>query len=243
MTDQTTLGPTTVLALLHDAFNAGDMDRVASFSAPAAVDHGADDGTAPGSPEHVAAWDHRRRAFRAGITDFAVDVERSVEHGDTVGQLMVARGTMNGRQFQASGIHLVRMRGGKIVEHWAVFDGRQAVEVASPSPAEVLRVATENFVAGLPGDAPTFVAPNAVDHTQPGDTADAWAGRRRALRARMSDVGVTVERSVESGDTVGQLIVTSGALEGRPFRFTGFHIVRVRDGRIIEHWAVAEPSL
>lgn len=240
MTDQTTLGPTDLLGLLHDAFNAGDMDRVAGFSAPGAVDHGAGDGTVPGSPEHLAAWDRRRRAFRSSISDFAVTVERSVEHGDTVGQLMSARGRMNGTRIEASGIHIVRVRDGKMVEHWAVFEGRGG-EPISPAPAEVLRLATEKFLDGFPGDGPSFVSPDAVDHTQPRDPAEAWERRRRALRARMSDVRVTVERSIEDGDTAGQLIMTSGTLDGRPFRFAGFHIVRVREGKIIEHWAVAEP--
>lgn len=121
MTDQTTLRPTQLLGLLHEAMDAGDMDRVAALTAPDAIDHGAADGTVPGSPEHVAAWDRRRRAFRGAISDFSVTVEHSVEHGDTAGQLMVARGTRQGKPFEASGIHLVRVREGRIVEHWAVF--------------------------------------------------------------------------------------------------------------------------
>lgn len=240
MTDQTTLGPADLLGVLHDAFNAGDMDRVAGLTAPGAVDHSADDGSVLGSAEHVAAWDRRRRAFRSSISDFAVTVERSVERADTVGQLMVARGTANGRKLEASGIHIVRVRGGKIVEHWAVFEGQEH-HVTPPGPAELLRQATESFLAGLPDGGPGFVAPDAVDYTEPGAGAEVWKGRRRALRARMSDVSVTVERSIESGDTVGQLILTSGALDGRPFRSAGFHIVRVREGKITEHWAVAEP--
>jgi ketosteroid isomerase-like protein len=240
MSDQTTVSPTEVLALLHDAFNAGDMDRVAGFTDPDGVDHGADDGTVPGTAEHLAAWDHRRRAFRTSISDFAVEVGRSIEHGDTVGQLLAARGTIDGRPLRASGIHIVRIRSGKIVEHWAVFEGRSE-PVVSPRPTEVLRQATEKFQAGFPGGGPAFVAAGAIDHTFPEDSVGEWEGRRRALRARMSDVSVSVDRSIESGDTVGQLIATSGTLDGRPFQFVGFHLVRVREGKIVEHWAVAEP--
>lgn len=240
MTDQTTLSPTEVLGLLHEAFNAGDLDRGAGFTAPDAVDHGATDGTVPGTREHVEAWDRRRRAFRGSISDFAVDVERSVEQGDTVGQLMRARGTRNGDPFAAFGIHIVRVRGGKISEHWAVFEG-PAAPVASPSPTEVLRQATESFMAGFPAGGPTLVATDAVDHSEPGTPVEAWEGRRRAFRARMADVSVRVEHSIESGDTAGQLVTTSGMLDGRPFRSSGFHIVRVREGKIVEHWAVAEP--
>lgn len=240
MTDQTTLSPTDLLGLLHQAMNAGDMDRVGAFTAPGAIDYGARDGTVPGSPEHVAAWDRRRRAFRGSITDFAVTVERSVEHGDTAGQLMVARGTVDGRPLEGAGIHIVCVRDGRIARHWAVFQGR-GDQVISPSPTEVLSQATRSFLAGFPPGSPSWVAPDAVDHTAEGEPAKAWEGRRRALRVRMSDPSVSVERSIESRDTVGQLIVTSGAIDGRPFRSAGFHIVRVRDGKIVEHWAVAEP--
>lgn len=242
MSDQTTLSPTGVLDLLHHAFDAGDMDRVAGFTGSGAVDYGAADGTIPGSREHVAAWDRRRRAFRSSISDFGVRVEQSVENGDTVGQLMVAHGTIDGRPIAASGIHIVRVRGGKIVEHWAVFEGPAGgVTSPTPTPTEVLRRATASFLAGFPEGGGGLVSPDAVDHSAAGERVEAWEGRRRALRARMSDPTVSVERSIESGDTVGQLIVTSGALDGRPFRFVGFHIVRTQEGRIVEHWAVAEP--
>lgn len=239
MSEETTQGPTELLRAVHAAMQAGDLDRVAEFRAADAVDHGARDGSVPGSPEHVAEWDRRGRAFRGSISDFSVTVVHSVEHGDTVGQLMIARGAMNGVRIESAGIHIVRVRGGRIVEHWAVFEG-EGQPVASPSPAEVLRGATESFVAGFPADAPDFVAPGAVDHSQPADPAEAWEGRRRALRARMSGVSVSIEKSIESGDTVGQLILTTGSLDGRPFRFRGFHIVRVRAGKIVEHWAVTD---
>lgn len=137
MTDQTTLTPTDLLGLIHEAFNAGDTDRVAGFTAPGAVDHSADNGTVPGSPEHLEAWDRQRRAFRSSLADFDVRVERSVENGDTVGQLMRLRGTMNGRPIEASGIHIVRVREGRIVEHWGVFGGR-ADQAAPPSPTDVV---------------------------------------------------------------------------------------------------------
>lgn len=240
MTDQTTVSPTRTLDLVHEAYNAGDMDLAASLVAPGAVDHGAADGTVPGTPEHLQGWDRRRRAFRASVPDLAVTPERSVENGDTVGQLMTARGTMDGRPFLGAGIHIVRVRAGRVVEHWAAFEGR-ADQVVSPSPTDVLRQAIDSFLTGFPEGRPGLVAPDAVDHTFPGEPVEAWEARRRALRGRMSDVSVSVERSIEAGDTVAQLIETRGTLDGRPFRSAGFHIVRVRDGRMVEHWAVAQP--
>lgn len=244
----TTLGPTRVLELVHDAFDAGDMDRAAGLVASGAVDYGAADGTAPGTREHVEAWDRRRRAFRSAAPDLTRSIQHSIEAGDAVGQLMVARGTMDGRPFESSAIHIVRVRDARIAEHWLVARPLQPADPVSPTPTEVVRLATEAFLAGLPEGGADLVAPDAVDHslddgTVPGsrEHVEAWARRRRALRARLADLDVTVEQSIENGDTVAQLVTTRGALDGRRFASRAFHIVRVREGRIVEHWAVGEP--
>lgn len=248
MTDQTTLSPTELLGIVHDALGAGDMDRVAGFVASDAVDYSASDGTVPGGGEHVEAWDRRRRAFRSAAPDLARTIQRSIEAGDTVGQLMVARGTMNGRPFASSAIHIVRVRDGKIVEHWLVAQPFETTGRVSPGPTEFVRLATEAFLAGFPEGRPGFVAPVAVDHsvndgTLPGtaEHVEAWERRRRAFRSRMSDVSVSVEVSIENGDTVAQLVTTRGALDGRQFASSAIHIVRVGEGEIVEHWAVGEP--
>jgi ketosteroid isomerase-like protein len=248
MPDQTTLSPTQVLALVHEAFDAGDMDRAAGLVAPDAVDYTADDGTVPGTAEHVRAWDRRRRAFRGAAPDLVRTVRRSVESHDTVGELMVVSGTMQGRPFESSAIHIVRVRDGRIAQHWLVAPPFQPTRPVEPSPTDVVAAAAGAFLAGFPDDRPGYVAPDAVDHTVEdgttpgtGEHIEAWERRRRALRARMSDVSVGIEHSIENGDTVGQLITVQGTLDGGPFASSGFHIVRVRDGRIVEHWAVAEP--
>jgi ketosteroid isomerase-like protein len=250
MTDQTTLSPAEVLGLADDAFNDGDMDRAAGLVAPDAADYTANDGTVPGTAEHVEAWNRRRRAFASSIPDLSRTIHRTVESGDTIGQLMVIRGTMNGRPLESSAIHIVRVRDGKIAEHWLVAEPFQAAEPVSPGPAEVVRMATEAFLAGFPEEGSDVLASDAVDHSVddgsvPGtrEHVEAWERRRRALRDRMSDVTITIEQSIENGDTVGQLLTTRGTLDGGPFESCGFHIVRVRQGRIVEHWAVVEPRV
>jgi ketosteroid isomerase-like protein len=159
---------------------------------------------------------------------------------------MVARGTMNGRPVEWSAIHIVRVRDGRIAEHWLVAEPFETKERISTAAAEVVRLATDAFLAGFPEGGPGLLAPDAVDHSvndgsAPGtrEHVEAWEHRRRAFRSRMSDVSVTIERSIENGDTVGQLLTLRGMLDGRQFASPGFHIVRARDGRIVEHWAVA----
>jgi ketosteroid isomerase-like protein len=248
MTDQTTLSAAEVMGLMRDAFGAGDMDRVAGFVAPDAVDYSVNDGTVPGTSEHVEAWNRRRRAFASATSGLSRTTERTVEAGDTFGELMVARGTMNGRPFESSAIHIVRVRDGRIAEHWLVAEPFEATDRISPGPAEVVRLATEAFLAGFPEGGSGLLAADAVDHSVddgsvPGtpEHVEAWERRRRTLRGRMSDVTVSIEHSIENGDTVGQLLTIRGTLDSRRFESSGFHIVRSRDGRIVEHWAVAEP--
>lgn len=117
---------------------------------------------------------------------------------------------------------------------------------SSLSPTEVVRLATDAFNAGV--DDLSFIAPDAVDHsaidgTLPGspEHIEAWARRRRAFREAASGVSVTVERVVAATDSVARVLVTRGTINGERFESIGIDMVRVRDGQIVEHWAVAAP--
>jgi predicted SnoaL-like aldol condensation-catalyzing enzyme len=120
MTDRSNLRPSEVVRLATEQFNAGDLDSGPSFVAPDAVDHSVVDGTVPGSREHLEAWERRRSAFRNAAPDLTVTVERTIEVGDTLARLLTVRGTLNGRAFEVPSMDMVRVRDGKIVEHWAV---------------------------------------------------------------------------------------------------------------------------
>lgn len=123
MNDQPSLRPGDVVRGVTEAYIAGDLDRGLEFIAPDAVDHSSFAGTVPGVAGTVLgldAWRKRWEAMRAEVPDLKVTVERTVEAGDTVARLLTTRGTRDGQVFELSGMDIVRVRDGRIVEHWAV---------------------------------------------------------------------------------------------------------------------------
>ncbi len=60
----------------------------------------------------------------------------------------------------------------------------------------------------------------------------------KASAAALPDLGVTVERWVEAGDTVvTEEVMEATHTSGRPVRLPMVHITRVVDGRIVERIA------
>ena len=64
------------------------------------------------------------------------------------------------------------------------------------------------------------------------------------------DLEVTTEHSIEDGEWVANRYTIRGTHTGgyfgrpptgRPFETTGLDMVRVHDGRAVEHWTFAEP--
>jgi predicted SnoaL-like aldol condensation-catalyzing enzyme len=116
---------TDVVSGATGVYNARELDRANEFIAAGAVDHSTYGGSAPG-PEGVVlgldGWRRRWEAAWRGVSDMEVTVERTVASGDTVARLLRTRGTRDGRAFELSGMDIVRVRDGRIVEHWAVVD-------------------------------------------------------------------------------------------------------------------------
>jgi predicted ester cyclase len=119
--------PTEVVRLLIEALNDGDFATAETFIAPDAVNHAAPPGTEAGVKGFRGGWEMLRSAF----PDFHFTLEHSVESGDTVSSRYTNRGTQDGeflgqpatgRSFEALGLDMVRIRGGQVVEHWALFD-------------------------------------------------------------------------------------------------------------------------
>jgi ketosteroid isomerase-like protein len=80
-----------------------------------------------------AAGDHygieaRRRTWEtsgaSGFHDVPVTIEQNVESGDTSVDRYTSRGThtASGRRYEVLGMDMVRVRNGRIVEHWALRD-------------------------------------------------------------------------------------------------------------------------
>ncbi len=111
------------------AFNARDWDRGLALIAPDAVDDSAVParGTVRGRDSFRQRWEIMQAAF----PDLQIIVEQSVEAGDMVADRLTMRGThlgtfmgvpATGRRFEILGLDMMRIRDGRIVQHWALAD-------------------------------------------------------------------------------------------------------------------------
>lgn len=125
-------------------------------------------------------------------------------------------------------------------------------DAAPEGPAAVCRRLIEAINAGDLDLAETFIAENAVNHIAPPGTEPGVKGFRSgwdALHGAFPDWQFVIESSVEQGDTVCSRYTNRGTQEGdffgipasgRRMEALGLDMVRVRDGQVIEHWAVMD---
>ncbi|MFI6786533.1 ester cyclase [Nonomuraea sp. NPDC050383] len=94
-----------------------------------------------------------------------------------------------------------------------------------------------------------YIAPDSLDQGRRVSRED-WRRKWEHMRAGCPDMEVTTEHSVENGEWVANRYTIRGtqtgdffgqAPTGERFEIQGMDMVRVRDGRLIEHWAFAEP--
>jgi ketosteroid isomerase-like protein len=132
---------------------------------------------------------------------------------------------------------------------------RSAVADISAGPADVHRrlveifpelLATGQFDAGL-----ALIDEDVIDH-RGGALGDhrgraAWRQKWERMAAGgygFTDTSVAVEQNVASGDTSVNRYTSRGtdAATGRRYEVTSMDMIRVRDGRIVEHWALQDSS-
>jgi predicted ester cyclase len=125
MSEQT--GPAEVAHAVTEALSRGDIDAAVAGLAEEAVDHSAPDGAGAGP----ASWRERWEAMRRSVPDLSFELEQSVEAGDMVANRYRMRGTpveafmdveATGAAFDVLVLDMVRVRGGKVAEHWALVD-------------------------------------------------------------------------------------------------------------------------
>jgi predicted ester cyclase len=117
----------------------------------------------------------------------------------------------------------------------------------------LIRMMVEGFGAGNPDVVDELVSPDAVEHQfgLEGSGADAVAHVKAAIvdvHRSIPDLTFTLEDSVESGDTVWARFRGTGTAtgpffgppSGRRVELTVFDVVRVVEGRIVEHWGVPD---
>jgi len=120
--------PRDLVRRLHEALlDARDPDVVDSFFAPEFVSHN----NPPGFPSGVDGVKLFFSTFRTAFPDITVEIDELVADGDRVavattftgtheGELMGVAAT--GRRVSVTGIDIVRVAGGRIVEHRGLTD-------------------------------------------------------------------------------------------------------------------------
>ncbi|UOZ03573.1 ester cyclase [Amycolatopsis sp. WQ 127309] len=117
------------------------------------------------------------------------------------------------------------------------------------SPAEVNRAILAARAAGDLDTALSYIAPESRDQGHRVTHAD-WRRKWESLLAGVPDFDVVVEADVENGEWVAHRYTVRGThtgdFFGRPptgdrFEVAGMDMIRVVDGRLVEHWMVAEP--
>jgi predicted ester cyclase len=125
-------GPSTpevvVRRLIDEGFSQGHLEVCDELIADEIVEHqDYGPGHAPGAAGVKAVVTSLRRAF----SDFKLEIEDMVVAGDTVWTRNVATGTNDGpymgyppsgRRFRISVFDVMRVVGGRVVEHWGVPD-------------------------------------------------------------------------------------------------------------------------
>ena len=123
-----------------EAINAGDLSLLESLVAPDGADHA----VPPGMPPTRESALQFLTMFRAAFPDLHYTLEDVIAEGDRVVQRSTASGTMKGEflGMPATGksatwaeIHIVRLKDGKIVEHWASVDQLGMLQQLGLAPA------------------------------------------------------------------------------------------------------------
>lgn len=110
-----------------EAINAGDLSKLESLVTPDGVDHA----VPPGMPPTRDSAIQFLTMFRAAFPNLHYILEDVIAEEDRVVQRSTASGTMKGdflgmpatgKSATWSEVHIVRIKDGKIVEHWASVD-------------------------------------------------------------------------------------------------------------------------
>ncbi|WP_030240536.1 ester cyclase [Streptomyces sp. NRRL S-350] len=126
-----------------------------------------------------------------------------------------------------------------------------ARDTTHAGPGEIHRRIVESYAQILEGrleDALELIDPEVVDHrggTQGdhrGRTAWRQKWERMSAGSAFHDVSVTIEQNVVSGDTSVNRYTSRGVHtdSGRRYEVLSMDMVRVRNGRIVEHWALRD---
>ncbi|MGD0699514.1 MAG: nuclear transport factor 2 family protein [Trebonia sp.] len=128
------------------------------------------------------------------------------------------------------------------------MSGQIDQETSAISAAGVHRRIVELFGTGRAAEALALIDPDVIDH-RGGLLGDhqgivAWREKWGHMYDGLRDVSVTIENNIASGDlsTNRYTFRATDASSGRSCEVTGLDLVRVRDGKLVEHWALLDSS-
>jgi len=113
--------------VLNQAMSTGNLSLLDEVIATDAIDHNPE----PGMKQGLAGIKAAFGASRAAFTDLAITVEDMVAEGDKVACRIRTRSTHSGefrgvpatgKQVTQTGIDILRIAGGKLLERWGQFD-------------------------------------------------------------------------------------------------------------------------
>jgi ketosteroid isomerase-like protein len=127
-----------LVELYPELMATGHLDAGLALIDPDVVDHR---GGTQGDHRGRAAWQQKWERLAAGgnvVTDMSVTVEQNVAAGDTSVNRYTSRGTdpATGRRYAVTSMDMVRVRDGRVIEHWAVMDAtaiRHQLAAAGPA--------------------------------------------------------------------------------------------------------------
>ena len=263
--------PEDVARRWFDAVNRNDDNALASLVAPDVVDHsGLSQAHGQGREGHRGLV----RQLRTALPDWRSRIESITVDGDLVtirhtGRGGLPRGYGNifggdaGQPLEFEMVSTVRVRDGKIVEHWAnsgPFGTKGGVAASPASPDALRQIAGRWFDAINRGDVEALdelVDYHVVDHSglssRHGYGCHGHKQLIRELRNTIPDWRSQIQSMTVDGDTVTirhtgsgtpppelSSITGAGPTRGR-IDFEMVSTVRIANGKIVEHWASKGP--
>jgi steroid delta-isomerase-like uncharacterized protein len=128
---------------LEEIFNKKNLDYIDAFYAPDVLDHSAP----PGLPPGIKGYRLKIAMFVAAFPDLNISYKDLIGEGDKVSGRYILTGTHQGdfagipptgRQVKVSGMDILRLKDGKVAEHWTEMDTlgmMQQLGVIPSSPA------------------------------------------------------------------------------------------------------------
>jgi steroid delta-isomerase-like uncharacterized protein len=129
-----------VRRMANEVMNNGNLRVVDEIIAPNAVNHS----NPPGFPAGTAGVKQMVTMYRSAFPDMRITIEDLVAEGDKVVARWSATGThrgelmgipATGKRVTVTGIEINRIAGGKIAEHWEIFDQLSMMQQLGVVPA------------------------------------------------------------------------------------------------------------